>query len=141
MDLDVVHRHVKELRDWKTKVERLLSGDNLDKLIALSHAELPGDPGELKAHVADLADTVTGIQQTLEKLPETISASLQEALQPLRSKLDAVEKLADPAVLEMLDWLARNREAIDVLLTLGETVDDEATTDAAEKPADEQAGS
>jgi hypothetical protein len=81
---------------------------------------------DVKKHVDEIAETVTGIQQQLD------------AIGP---KLNAVEKLADPAVLEMLDWLARNREAIDVLLTLGETVDDEATTDAAEKPADEQAGS
>ena len=137
MDLDVVHRHVKELRDWKAKVEQLLSSGTLDRLIALSHAELPGDPGELKAHVAELAETVTGLQQTLEKLPETISASLQEALKPLEAKLAAVDKLADAAVLDLLDWLAGNREAIDVLLSLGETTD----ADGGDKAPGEGAGS
>lgn len=123
MDLDVVHRHVKELRDWKAKVEQLFSGGTLDRLIALSHAELPGDPGELKAHVAELAETVTGLQQSYEKIAAITGEALAEALQPLKVQLEAVGKLADPAVLDLLDWLARNREAVDVLLSLGETTD------------------
>jgi hypothetical protein len=145
MDLDARMRELKTLKD---RLEGLFDGGALRKLEALAAkfdggllerleaalARFDGDDAgagaalvdDVKKHVDEIAETVTGIQQQLD------------AIGP---KLNAVEKLADPAVLEMLDWLARNREAIDVLLTLGETVDDEATTDAAEKPADEQAGS
>lgn len=131
MDLDARMRELKTLKD---RLEGLFDGGALRKLEALAAkfdgglierleaalASFDGDQGnavdvgDVKKHVDEIAETVTAMQQQLD------------AIGP---KLNAVEKLADPAVLDMLDWLARNREALDVLLSLGETVDgkEEAT--------------
>lgn len=137
MDLDARMRELKTLKD---RLEGLFDGGALRKLEALAArfdggllerletalARFDGDDGstvlvdDVKRHVDEIAETVTGIQQQLE------------AIGP---KLNAVEKLADPAVLDLIDWLARNREAIDALLSLGETVDDD--NEAAQGAADE----
>lgn len=119
MDLDAT---LKGLHNFKARMEKLLDGGLLERLEAAAGAVSGSGNEELSKHVDELADTVTGIQQTLEKLPETIAASLDQALQA-SPQMAAVGKLADPAVIDLLDWLAGNREAIDVLLSIGETAD------------------
>lgn len=143
VDLDA---ELKGLRQLKARLDKLFDGGVLDRLVALdqrTRADAPTgstDPDprvdDLGKHVSELAETVTRVQQALDKLPETIAAALDEALKPYQAQMAAVEKLAEPAVLDLLDWLARNRESLDVLLSLGDTVD--GTDDAADpdgKPA------
>lgn len=128
MDLD---KEIAGLRMFKQRLEKLFDGGALAKLedfVRRAEGAIGGADGtateDVKAHLDEVAETVAGIQQQLEKLPETITGALNDAL-AANGQLAAVQKLADPAVLDLLDWLARNREAIDVLLSLGEAVDGE----------------
>lgn len=137
MDLD---KEIRSLQQLKQRLEKLFDGGSLAKLeafIARAESATAGADGtaveDVKAHLDEVAETVTGIQQQLEKLPATIKAALDDALNA-NAQLAAVVKLADPAVLDLIDWLARNREAIDVLVSLGDTVDgtaDETTNETA----------
>lgn len=119
MDLDA---HIKTLLAFKRDVEKFLQPHVMERLIAFAESQPADQPDvvDLKKHVDELAEAVTGIQQTMEQLPATISGALDEALKPVQGQLAAVGKLADPSVVELLDWLAGHREEIDVLLTLGE---------------------
>lgn len=126
MDLD---KEIAGLRMFKQRLEKLFDGGALAKLedfVRRAEGAIGGADGtateDVKAHLDEVAETVAGIQQQLEKLPETITGALNDAL-AANGQLAAVQKLADPAVLDLLDWLARNREAIDVLVSLGDTVD------------------
>lgn len=155
MDLD---KEIAGLRTFKQRLERLFDGGALAKLedfVRRAEGAIGGADGtateDVKAHLDEVAETVAGIQQQLEKLPETITGALNDAL-AANGQLAAVQKLADPAVLDLLDWLARNREAIDVLVSLGDTVDGTgeaaaqsggtaAATDGADSGSAAQAGS
>lgn len=138
MDLD---KEVRSLQQLKKRLEGLFDGGALAKLeafIARAESSIGDADGtaveDVKKHLDEVAETVTGIQLQLEKLPATITAALNDALNA-NAKLAAVEKLADPAVLDLIDWLAGNREAIDVLLSLGEAADGETAQPDDGKPA------
>lgn len=109
MDLDA---SLKSLHTFKQKLEKLFDGGLLDRLEAAvaSLDAAAGNPAieELYKRVDEVAGHVTALEQRFDELDP---------------RLAAIEKLADPAVLDLLDWLAGRREAIDVLLSLGETAD------------------
>lgn len=130
MDLDA---SLKGLHSFKARMEKLLDGGLLARLEAAAESASGSGNEEIAKHVGELEDTVSGIQQALEKLPVTIASALEEALLPFKQQMDVVEKLADPAVIDLLDWLASRREAIEVLCSLGDTADgtDEAAAGAA----------
>lgn len=102
MDLDA---SLKSLQTFKARLERLLDGGLLDRLEAAAGA---GAGEELGKRIEEVGEHVAALEQRFDELAP---------------KLAAVEKLADPAVLDMLDWLAGRREALDVVLSLGETAD------------------
>lgn len=131
MDLDA---QLKGLHAFKNRMEKLLDGGLIERIeaaVAAFDGEDAGDAKDLAARVTELAEHVTALEQRFDQLPQVLTASLDDSLKVIDAKLSAVGKLADPAMLDLLDWLARNREAIDVLLSLGETTDGEDGVTAA----------
>lgn len=102
MDLDA---SLKGLQTFKARLERLLDGGLLDRLEAAANA---GAGEELGKRIEEIGEHVAALEQRFD------------ALSP---QLAAVEKLADPSVVDLLDWLAGRRQALDVVLSLGETAD------------------
>lgn len=123
MDLD---SQLRGLHAFRQRMERLFDGGALARLEA-AIASLDGadttSGEELAKRVEEIGEHVAALQVAVDELPKLTTAALDAALKPLQEQLTAVAKLADPAVLDLLDWLARNREAIDVLTSLGDTVD------------------
>jgi len=112
MDLDA---RLKLLDAFKVRLERLFDGGLLARLESALNAFDNMDTtslDDLRKRVDDLGESVARVQISFDELPK---------LKP--EQLAAIERLADPSVVDLLDWLAGNREALQVLLSLGDTVD------------------
>lgn len=109
MDLDADLKH---LKTFKTRMEALLDGGLIARLEAAAEAVVGG------------ADTTSSeeLGKRIDALGEHVTA-LEQKFDAIQPHLAAVEKLADPAVVDLLDWLASRREAIELLCTLGDTAD------------------
>lgn len=100
MDIDAMGKHVQGLLKFKQEFEQLLRNAGHD---------IAGETGSVSAidrlaaaegHLTELGETVAGIQQQLESLP------------------DLVEGLA--GVKDMAAWFAENRSGLEVLLSIGD---------------------
>lgn len=107
MDLDA---SLKSLHTFKQKLEKLFDGGLLDRL-------------ETAAAALDGESSTAELAKRIEEIGEHVAA-LEQRFDELDPRLAAIEKLADPSVLDLLDWLAGRREALDVVLSLGETAND-----------------
>lgn len=140
MDLDA---RMRELNTLKARLDKLFDGGLLARLEKLANdAEAAREPergdgpdvatmvNDLDKHVAELAETVTGLQRQLEVIPsiEQKFAALDEYVRK--------SPLADPSVVDLLDWLARNREGLELLLSLGDTVDGKDDSEEAPQAAE-----
>lgn len=131
MDLDA---SIKSLREFKTRMEKLFDGGLLERLERAAE-QVSGSPDEeVGQRIEEIGEHVTALEQRFDAIAPQL-AEIRTRLQEAQPRLAAVEKLADPAVLDLLDWLARNREGLDVLLSIGETVDGTAEPDVTDKGA------
>lgn len=101
MDLDTLHLHVSGLLAFKKRVEELLDQPAVDQT----------STEELSKRIDDLSAQA---QQTSSEAMN--SAAVLEELQKFR--VDAAAKLA--SVDDMLSWFGTNKDAIEVLLSMGD---------------------
>lgn len=112
MDLDA---RLRSLDSFKQRLERLFDGGALQRL---------------EAAIAAIGEIDTTSAEELSKRVEDVAehvAALEKRFDEVRPALDALPAqlapLTDPAMVDLLDWLARSRQGLEVLLSLGETVD------------------
>jgi hypothetical protein len=127
MDHDAMGRHVQGLLTFRKKIEELLGGsdgaaafagrlDTVEKSVAELGARVDASKDaagdgvkeldaakleELGNHVAELAETVTGLQQRLEERDPQVK--------------EGIERLG-----EMVAWFEENRSALETMLSIGD---------------------
>jgi hypothetical protein len=104
MDLDAFQKQVHRLTALIPRIEAFLAagGDHM------SGSELTADVADIKQHLAEVADTVTGLQ----KGHDDTAAKL--------ASLEGLEQMDRASLGDNMAWLAANRAALEVLLSLGD---------------------
>lgn len=122
MDFDAHERHIRNLLTFKTRMEEMLDGAGPGPA-GPNQAELLED---LRKDVTELGEAITGLQQFKDEIGGFI-AGVRDAA-------------------PLFQWLADNKDGLQVLLSLGETVDGqpaepvEPEEPASEGQADQLAG-
>ena len=115
MDIEVMHRQLAGLMQFKARVQEILDRPAADPASSVSESDL----AEIRGEVAKLEPVLLGINTQLGDL------------QTFRTEITG--KLA--AVADMLDWFGQNKEGIETLLSIGDEMARKADQSGATRAA------